>query len=224
MALVNKMKKATQDVVRGAKEFTDTARQNSLIAEEHKQIEALYSQIGKLYCETGGSDPETALGKLCIAVSSAFERIEKYNEEIRQIKGTKRCPVCGVDIPIASTFCGACGNKIVEDAPPAPVVQAQPTPVVQAPPAPVAQAQPAQVVQAQPTPVVEAQPVPVAEAQPVPVAEAPPAPVAQAQPAPVVEAQPAPVAEPVAAKRFCVSCGTELNAGSLFCVSCGQKQ
>ena len=122
MALINKMKKATQDVVQGAKDFTGTARQNSLIADEQKQIETLYAQIGKLYYEAGESDPESALGKLCIAVDAANDRIDKYNEEIRQIKGTRRCPSCGTDIPLASVFCGACGNRIVED-PPVPVAE-----------------------------------------------------------------------------------------------------
>lgn len=111
VALIDKITKATQDVVRGAKDLTDTARQNSLIADEQKQISNLYAQIGKLYHETHEPNSETPLGNLCLAVNASNERIAKYNEEIRKIRGTKRCPSCAADIPIASTFCGICGTK-----------------------------------------------------------------------------------------------------------------
>ena len=103
---------ATQNVVRGTKEFTDTARLNSLIADEQQKITALYSQIGKLYYESAPSETDTAIGKLCHSITSANERIDKYNEEIRQIKGVMRCPACGADIAISSIFCGACGTRV----------------------------------------------------------------------------------------------------------------
>ena len=109
MAVFSKITKAAQDVVRGAKDITDTARQNSLIAGEQKQILNLFLQIGKLYHETQKIDPDTPLGKLCLAINASNERIATYNNEIRKIKGTTRCPSCGADIPITSSFCGVCG-------------------------------------------------------------------------------------------------------------------
>ena len=111
MPIFDKITKATQDVVRGAKDLTDTARQNSLIADEQKQIINLYAQIGKLYHETHEAYSDTPLGKLCLAVNALNERIIKHQEEIRKIKGTKRCPSCGANIALASSFCGACGAK-----------------------------------------------------------------------------------------------------------------
>ena len=109
MAVFDKITKAAQDVVRGAKDITDTARQNSLIAGEQKQISNLYFQIGKLYHETQEINPDTPLGKLCLAINASNERIAAYNEEIRKIRGTIRCSSCGADIPVASSFCGVCG-------------------------------------------------------------------------------------------------------------------
>jgi hypothetical protein len=104
------------------KDMTDTARQNSLIAEEQRQIAHMYSQIGKLYCDTVEPDEETPIGKLAYAVRASQERIEKYNEEIRLIKGARRCPSCSAEIPLSSTFCGICGGKteVAEGAPPPP--------------------------------------------------------------------------------------------------------
>ena len=112
MAFLDKLTKATQDAVRGTKDFTDIARQNSMIADEQKQITSLYQQIGKLYYETNEPDPETPIGMLCLAVKAASDRIAKCNEAIRQIKGAQRCPSCGADNPLVSSFCGICGAKI----------------------------------------------------------------------------------------------------------------
>ena len=110
--LSKKITATTQNVVRGTKDMTDTARLNSLIAEEQKQITGLYLKIGKLYYETNEADMDTQLGKLCFAINAANERIAKYEDGILQIKGVKRCPSCGVDIPINAVFCGGCGSKI----------------------------------------------------------------------------------------------------------------
>jgi DNA-directed RNA polymerase subunit RPC12/RpoP len=110
--LGKKISATTQNVVRGTKDMTEIARLNSLIGDEQKQIAKMYSQIGKLYYEaaqSGGEDP--ALQDLCQAVTSAKERIEKHNEEIRRIKGIKQCPDCGAELPRASVFCGTCGAK-----------------------------------------------------------------------------------------------------------------
>ncbi|MDR1060664.1 MAG: zinc ribbon domain-containing protein [Clostridiales bacterium] len=104
-----KIAETTQNVVRSTKELTDTARLNSLISDEQRQITNLRAQIGKLIYEAGEHDPETQIGKLCIAITAANERIARHTEEIRQVKGTKRCQVCGADVPLASAFCGKCG-------------------------------------------------------------------------------------------------------------------
>jgi len=106
----------TQNVVRGTKDLTDIARLNSLISDEQKQIQGLYTQLGKLYYESSqsGKDNHEALSKLCHAIASAYDRIDKYNEEIHQIKGIRKCSNCGAEVPVSSVFCGACGTKVEE--------------------------------------------------------------------------------------------------------------
>lgn len=107
-----KITATTQNVVRGTKDFTDIARLNSLISDEQKQIENLYAQIGKLYYDSAEHDADSALGKLCLTITASNERIAKHNEEIREIKGSRRCPKCGADVPLSSAFCGVCGSNI----------------------------------------------------------------------------------------------------------------
>lgn len=110
--LGKKITDKTQNVARGAKEFTDVARLNSLISDEQRQIVSLYDQLGKLYYQTAESDPDTALGRICLAIDASNQRIAKHNEEISQIKGLRRCRKCGADVPLTSAFCGSCGTKL----------------------------------------------------------------------------------------------------------------
>ena len=112
MSVLDKITKKTQDVVRGAKEFSDTTRLNSLISDEERQIEGLYSQIGKLYYKTQEPDTDSPIGKLCIAIKASNDRIKNYRDEIDKVKNKKRCPACNVDIPLASLFCGVCGTNL----------------------------------------------------------------------------------------------------------------
>jgi predicted nucleic acid-binding Zn ribbon protein len=120
-----KITTTTQNVVRGTKDFTDIARLNSLIAEDEKQIETLYSQIGKLYFESGEYNPETLVGKLCLALVAATERRAKHQSEILSIKGARKCPSCGSDVAMSAVFCGYCGAKL-EAVTPKPEVSAEP--------------------------------------------------------------------------------------------------
>jgi len=114
MALLDKLTKTTQDMVKGTKDITEVARLNSLIAEEKKQRVGFYQQIGKLYfdMQVEAADPETPIGKFCLNVNAANERIAKYNAAIRQIKGLNKCPSCGAEVPVNIAFCGVCGTKV----------------------------------------------------------------------------------------------------------------
>jgi TRAP-type C4-dicarboxylate transport system substrate-binding protein len=121
MDILDKLKNKTQDVVRGAKDYSDTARQKSLIAEEEKKIAALYEQTGKNFYETQQPDPETPLGKFCLAIKASFDRISGYEEEIRKIKDVKQtpsggavkrfCTGCGAGLVGGTAFCASCGQK-----------------------------------------------------------------------------------------------------------------
>ncbi|MDR1639745.1 MAG: zinc ribbon domain-containing protein [Clostridiales bacterium] len=102
----------TQNVVRNTKDITDIARLSSLISDDEKQAESLRQQIGKLYFETAEYDPETLIGKLCLALAAATDRIEKHQNEILVIKGVKKCPYCGTEISQSAAFCGYCGERL----------------------------------------------------------------------------------------------------------------
>jgi hypothetical protein len=106
-----KTRRATQSLVKSTKDFTDTARLNSQIADERRQIENYYIQIGKIYHETLGADEDTPSGKLCMAIDAANHRITKYERDVLKIKGIKKCLACGKNTPINAVFCSGCGAK-----------------------------------------------------------------------------------------------------------------
>ena len=126
MALFDDIKKKVADTTQGAvkatKDLADIARLNSQISDAQGKIEGLYRQIGKLYFETCGEMAAEPFGEMCAEITAANAQIAKLQAELQVVKGLKRCPNCGADIPMASGFCGKCGTAVESPAPePAPV-------------------------------------------------------------------------------------------------------
>jgi hypothetical protein len=102
------------NAIRGTKDFTETAKLNSQIADEKKQIQSIYNQIGKLYYETNPHD-DSPLGKLCADINKCNKRIEEREKEKLEIKAAKKCSNCGANVAANTAFCVKCGHKL--DAP-----------------------------------------------------------------------------------------------------------
>ena len=109
MALLDKITKATQDAVRGAKDMTDVVRLNSLISEEKKKMEVLFTQIGKAYYDGHEDDVPEEFADYFASVKETQENIDRYNEDIKRIKGSKTCVKCGASNLSTSAFCINCG-------------------------------------------------------------------------------------------------------------------
>ncbi len=109
MAFFDKITKATQDAVRGAKDMTDVVRLNSLISEEKKKMEAVFSQIGKAYYDGHEGDVPEEFAGYFASVKEIKENMDKYNEDIKRIKGTKICEKCGAENLSTAAFCNNCG-------------------------------------------------------------------------------------------------------------------
>jgi rubrerythrin len=112
-----KITNAGQSVVKGTKDLAETARINSQISEEQKQLGRLYAQLGKLYFEQIGGNPEAPFHDICEAIAAAEGRIAGYQHELQQIKGTKLCANCGAEITDSSAFCPMCGTPVPVSAP-----------------------------------------------------------------------------------------------------------
>lgn len=107
-----KLSQAGQDVAQSTKNFAAINKLNSLIAEEQEKIKGCYSDIGRIYFESFAETPEACLVELVSAVKKSLSEIEKYNEQIKEIKGITNCPSCGAEVPYTSAFCNSCGAKM----------------------------------------------------------------------------------------------------------------
>lgn len=76
-----------QAVVDKAKEMAEIASLKSQIATCEDVIKKNYAQIGKLYFEKYGEEPEEAFAKECRAIENAKAGRKELEEKIKEIKG-----------------------------------------------------------------------------------------------------------------------------------------
>jgi len=113
-----KISKSGQEAAQKAKNMAETVRLNGLISDEEKRIKSAYTQIGKLYYETFGDNPEPCFGQLITDIGDAEKNIKKHTEQIRRVKGIAVCDNCGGETSNTAPFCSACGSPVTQATPP----------------------------------------------------------------------------------------------------------
>ena len=103
---------ASQSVVNKSKEFSDISKLNSLINEEQRKIEGLYSLIGKKYFELHPDSTEEGIGEMVSSIKASLAQLDTYRENLQILKGVRVCPHCGAEIALNAMFCSSCGNKL----------------------------------------------------------------------------------------------------------------
>lgn len=103
---------AGQGVAKQTKNLAEVTRLNSTISECEKNISQLYFAIGEAYYGRHRDDAEAEELEKVNEVKELLEKIRQCREEIKQIKGTVKCPSCGAEVPLEAVFCGKCGNKM----------------------------------------------------------------------------------------------------------------
>lgn len=94
-----------QEVVKKAKEVTETVKQNALIREQENKIKDAYAQVGKLYFEEYKDAQEEKYAE-------AFKTIEQSKEKLKQLKGTRDCENCGAEVDKDAVYCSKCGERM----------------------------------------------------------------------------------------------------------------
>ena len=84
--LKNKAAGLAQSSMAKAKELTEVGKLKMQNASEHENIRRAYQEIGKLYYEQHGQEPEEALAELCRKIDGSKARIEYNNERINDMK------------------------------------------------------------------------------------------------------------------------------------------
>lgn len=216
---------ATANVVSKVKGVSDITRLNSMVSEEENRIREIYFKIGQTYVALHGRDNEAGFADLLNALKASQLKVERYKQEIMDIRGVQKCERCGAEVAAGAAFCMTCGAQI-------PKIQPKPavnsgrrckkcgatvapnarfctscgTPYVEeAPVNPTPQPQMNQPVPEIRQPQANQNTVPFGTSQP------------QMNPNPVVKEQP----QVNGLKKVCTNCGAELQDGVAFCIQCG---
>ena len=124
MALLDEIGKGISGIGRKTaqmgRDFSDTSRLNSLIAEEERNVQNCYKQIGKLYVDLHKNDCEDSFAVWVQNVLDSESKIAAYKKQVQAIKGVRTCPSCGADVQKASAFCSVCGTRMPVEVPPRP--------------------------------------------------------------------------------------------------------
>ncbi|NLV36325.1 MAG: zinc ribbon domain-containing protein [Clostridiaceae bacterium] len=125
--LGRKVGEATQAVAKKSSEIVETTKLNSNINSEEDKIQKLYIQIGKAvyahFTQTGAA--EDYIKEACEAITGHEQNIAVLREKIAEVKGTKNCVNCGVEMERTQIFCSKCGTKNELSQAAAPVEEAQ---------------------------------------------------------------------------------------------------
>ena len=110
-----KISDAGQSTVKKTQDFANVSKLNSQIADEEKNQNRLYYQIGKLYFSKHQNDCEDEFVSLVRNVIDSEARIKDYRHEISVIKGIVICPKCGAENAVGAMFCTSCGADIPKE-------------------------------------------------------------------------------------------------------------
>lgn len=110
--LGKKISQTGQDAAQKARNLAETVKLNSLISDEEKRIKNVQMQIGKLYFETRGENPEPDFAQFIADINNANAAIQQYEEQVKQIKGITTCEKCGSDVAYNTSFCSSCGAQM----------------------------------------------------------------------------------------------------------------
>ena len=103
---------ASQTVVSKSKELSDVSKLNSMISDEQKKVDGLYSLIGKKYFEVHPDSQEEGFAEMVSSIKTSLAQLENYKDELQRLRGVRMCPHCGAELSSSALFCSSCGNKL----------------------------------------------------------------------------------------------------------------
>ncbi len=109
-----KVTQTSQGAIKKTKAMAESAKINTQISAENKNIWDNYTKLGERYVELFGEAPDENLTEYVSAVREAKLKIEEYEEQLLKLKGVERCPNYGAEMKDGALFCTACGTKLPE--------------------------------------------------------------------------------------------------------------
>ena len=107
-----KIAQTSQSAAQKTKNTAETIKLKSMISDEEKRINNAFHQIGELYYETFGENPEQPFVQLITNIKDSEGKIATYTDQINQLRGVLICQNCGGEAPDDASFCCSCGTAI----------------------------------------------------------------------------------------------------------------
>lgn len=110
--LGEKLAATGEEVSKKAKEMSEVLSLKNQIRTQEDQLKEIYESIGKKVFEAHKDEEGSEYAADFESIKTALAGIETLNAQIREIKGTKTCSVCGADVEAEASFCPKCGAKV----------------------------------------------------------------------------------------------------------------
>lgn len=108
--LGKKITETSQGAIQKTKDMATVGKINDMIKNEERRINNCLTSIGQQYFEQNSGRTDDPFAQQMQEVISAQYQIQKYQEEIRLIKGVTSCDNCGAEVQYGAQFCSSCGN------------------------------------------------------------------------------------------------------------------
>ncbi len=99
-------------VVNKTRDIGEITKLTARVSELERKMDQIYKTIGKLYVEHYGDDPDEMFKNAVASIKDKQRRIAGYKEDIRVLRGIRKCTVCGAEVEAGSSFCSKCGAKV----------------------------------------------------------------------------------------------------------------
>lgn len=104
-----------KELSKKAKELADIAKLSNQVSSEKDKINKNYLEIGRAYYNAHVADENYDYEGLCGEITVSMDKISQLKKDIQNLKGTKLCESCGVELSKEAAYCSSCGAKVAEE-------------------------------------------------------------------------------------------------------------
>ena len=110
----SKVKQLGKDTAEEVQKLNKIRQLNGKANDAKKQIENIYSEIGKKFYELHKDSVPEGFEEFVQTISDKLVEIEQLKEQVREVKGVVLCPSCNTEVSADERFCPNCGGKMPE--------------------------------------------------------------------------------------------------------------
>ncbi len=115
MDFLNMLNKTVSDAGQKTKDLADIASLSGKVSGNEKKIDKLYKEIGEIYFDAHGDDPEEAFNDLVGNIHDLMRQNDELEEQVQALKGLIKCPGCGEYVDKDSISCPNCGWSFLKE-------------------------------------------------------------------------------------------------------------